>query len=334
MALTQRYNPVSDQWDLVGTLASDEAFILVDGTINPSSTQVVEDVPLDFGNSKLDFQASGSNPVSFTPIQEVGALTTTDAIIGGIKHEFGITSNGVYRVATVPAGAGSTTGTPSLHIGYPTSSSNPVVVLSIDDFGSNNAFVELYDQDSYFGVSNSDYVQVDGSGILLLTGGNVDFSPTTSVDVGGVARYKADPTLDGLWGTFGGREIPDISYTDAAAGITSTVQTTGATQTDIDTLAVASDTTVIFTAYVVGTETATGDTLAMEVKGAIKNDGGTTSVVDSVVTDRIAEDAGASAWSVTVEADDAADQLEIKVTGEASHTIEWASKLYYNTVSF
>jgi hypothetical protein len=174
-------------------------------------------------------------------------------------------------------------------------------------------------------ITNS--VILGGDGV---TADKNDYAFAENLEIqAGIGLYTVDPTTNGSWGD---RAIPDKKYVDDSAGVTATLQTPGDTQTDIDTLALASDTTVIFTAYVVGTETATGDTLAMEVSGAAKNDGGVASIVDAVTESRVAEDAGASAWSVT--ADVNGTDLRIRVTGEASHTIEWASKLYYNTVSF
>jgi hypothetical protein len=103
---------------------------------------------------------------------------------------------------------------------------------------------------------------------------------------------------------------------------TATVQTTDATQTEIISIAVASGTTFGYRINIVGNEAATGDTVFESIFGAIHNQGGTTAIVGSDIVDRT-EDAGATAWVVTVAADDTTDALTVDVTGEAAHTIDW-----------
>jgi hypothetical protein len=83
---------------------------------------------------------------------------------------------------------------------------------------------------------------------------------------------------------------------------------------------------VSFQLNVVAREAATGDCKVWEILGAIKRDGSSnTALVGSVTSTVIAADAGASAWAVTVDADDTNESLRIQVTGEASHTIAWAA---------
>jgi hypothetical protein len=61
-------------------------------------------------------------------------------------------------------------------------------------------------------------------------------------------------------------------------------------------------------------------------KVMIKNVGGTTSLVGTVSTvGTDVEDAGASAWDITITADNTNDALDIKVTGAASTTIRWVA---------
>jgi len=83
-----------------------------------------------------------------------------------------------------------------------------------------------------------------------------------------------------------------------------------------------------FQALVVAREPATGDCGIYEIAGAIKRDGSNnTSLVGSVTVRTIAEDAGASAWAATAVADDTNEALQIQVTGEASHTINWVGHI-------
>jgi hypothetical protein len=109
---------------------------------------------------------------------------------------------------------------------------------------------------------------------------------------------------------------------EATRFIARTVQTTTAAVTEIVSLAVASGESFGFEVHVMGTEDATGDTVFERVFGAIRNQGGTTALVGSTITDRT-DDAGATTWVISVEADDTGDALTVDVTGEGSHTIDW-----------
>ncbi len=59
------------------------------------------------------------------------------------------------------------------------------------------------------------------------------------------------------------------------------------------------------------------------LKGVIKNDSGTTSIVGSVTKEVIAEDD--ANWDVTAEADNTNEALSIKVTGASGKTIHWVA---------
>ncbi len=77
------------------------------------------------------------------------------------------------------------------------------------------------------------------------------------------------------------------------------------------------------TAYeTVGTNV--GWVAAYEVKGAIKNVAGTTSIVGSVSSNITADDSS-GAWSITVDADNGNSALRVQVTGEAATTIRWVA---------
>ncbi len=114
---------------------------------------------------------------------------------------------------------------------------------------------------------------------------------------------------------------PEAPIADSA-----TLQTTNATQTEILAYSVASGTSVGFEALIMGREDATGDTVLEKIRGLISNEAGTTALIDTPGVDRH-ESAGATAWVVTVAADDTGDTLTFDVTGEAAHTIDWKIKL-------
>ena len=113
------------------------------------------------------------------------------------------------------------------------------------------------------------------------------------------------------------------------------VQTTNAVaRTMTGSLAVPSNGVIAFRAVIVGVESATGDVFAEEITGAIKNLADTTTIVDSINKISLAKDAGAATWVATATADDANDELDITVTGEALHTINWTCNIYFTKITF
>jgi len=122
-------------------------------------------------------------------------------------------------------------------------------------------------------------------------------------------------SANSVWGTLSrGIGVPILRN--------ATVQTTTAAVEEIISVAIASGDAQGFEIHCVGTEDATGDTVFERIFGAIRNQGGTTALVGSTIIDRT-DDAGATTWVISVEADDAGDALTVDVTGEGSHTIDW-----------
>jgi len=110
---------------------------------------------------------------------------------------------------------------------------------------------------------------------------------------------------------------------------TATVQTTDATETTLKTLAVVNNDVNTFTIHVSGFESLTGDTHAQVIRGAIKNAGGTSSLVSGSNEISLFADTGAASWVVSVTANDTNDTLDVKVTGEAGKTIDWSMRIDY-----
>jgi len=112
--------------------------------------------------------------------------------------------------------------------------------------------------------------------------------------------------------------------------------TTDATQTTLVQSGLAygpvipADRTWVFSALVVGrSDEADGnDSAAYRIEGCLARDeSSNTALVGSITKVVIAESAGATAWDVTVEADDANEALAIKVTGEATTNIRWVGRV-------
>jgi hypothetical protein len=104
--------------------------------------------------------------------------------------------------------------------------------------------------------------------------------------------------------------------------------TTNSTQTEMfldglsERMTIASGRTLVFEIQVAARSS--GNTSAAYlIKGAIDNNGGTTSFLNAPIVEVLGEDV--SAWDATVQADDTNDALVLKVTGAASTTIRWVA---------
>lgn len=126
----------------------------------------------------------------------------------------------------------------------------------------------------------------------------------------GQALYVAEVSGAGF-AAFAGPALSDDTET-----------TINATPTITASVNIASGTSVLYKVSAVGREDATGDSIAVTINGGVKNQAGTTSLFGSQVKD-VFDEAGSTAWDVTVAANDTSDTLQVTVTGEAAHTIDW-----------
>jgi hypothetical protein len=107
---------------------------------------------------------------------------------------------------------------------------------------------------------------------------------------------------------------------------TSTTNTAAQTEMFLDGISeritIASGRTLVFEIQVSARSSA-NTSAAYLIKGAIDNNGGTTSFLNTPIVDVLGEDDGA--WDATVQADDTNDALVLKITGTASATIRWVA---------
>lgn len=83
-----------------------------------------------------------------------------------------------------------------------------------------------------------------------------------------------------------------------------------------------------------GTVGSIGDSASWSIRGLIKRDGDNNTVLVGVSGDGtpLFSDSNASAWSVTVTADDVNEALKVEVTGELNKTIRWLAYIYDSEV--
>jgi hypothetical protein len=84
-----------------------------------------------------------------------------------------------------------------------------------------------------------------------------------------------------------------------------------------------------FRGSVIAGVTAGGDSKAWTFEGAIKRgaNAASTAIVGTVVLNAIAQDAGASAWTVAITADTTNGGIAVTVTGALATTIRWVAKI-------
>ena len=96
-----------------------------------------------------------------------------------------------------------------------------------------------------------------------------------------------------------------------------------------DSKAIANGTVQSFVTRVTAIDNGTGDVWCHEFRGAIKQFGGVTSIVDTVTDEMIAEDTATATWVTTITA--TAGFMSITVTGIVA-TIKWKSETTFSEI--
>ena len=115
--------------------------------------------------------------------------------------------------------------------------------------------------------------------------------------------------------------------TDATATVLTTNNSTASTDNQI---VAASDTCIMFSGTLVAMQNGAQDQGGWEIKGLLKNDGGTTTLVSS----NIQTFADGNSWVVALTADNTNNALAITCTGEASHNIRWVANIQTSEVTY
>ena len=86
----------------------------------------------------------------------------------------------------------------------------------------------------------------------------------------------------------------------------------------------------MFSGTLVAMQNGAQDQGGWEIKGLLKNDGGTTTLVNSEVKTF----ADGNGWAVALSADNTNNALAITCTGEASHNIRWVANISTSEVTY
>jgi len=104
----------------------------------------------------------------------------------------------------------------------------------------------------------------------------------------------------------------------------------GASLQPVYAITAATDTCITFNGIVVAMQNGAQSYGSWEVKGLLVNDGGTTTLANSVIT----AISNTSNWGVALSADNTNNALLITATGEASHNIRWVANIRTVEVTF
>jgi hypothetical protein len=126
----------------------------------------------------------------------------------------------------------------------------------------------------------------------------------------------------------GGQFILRADTTDATATVLTTNNSTAAATNQI--AAPVNDTCIMFSGTLVAMQNGAQDQGGWEIKGLLKNDGGTTTLVSSNIQ---TFDDG-NGWVVALTADNTNNALAITCTGEAAHNIRWVANIQTSEVTY
>jgi hypothetical protein len=121
-----------------------------------------------------------------------------------------------------------------------------------------------------------------------------------------------------------------ILYADTTDATATVLTTTNSTAGNTNQIVAASDTCIMFSGTLVAMQNGAQDQGGWEIKGLLKNDGGTTTLVSS----NIQTFAEGNGWVVALTADNTNNALAITCTGEAAHNIRWVANIQTSEVTY
>ncbi len=125
----------------------------------------------------------------------------------------------------------------------------------------------------------------------------------------------------------GGMYILRADTTDATPTVLTTNNSAAGND---DQIIAANDTCIMFSGTLVAMQNGAQDQGGWEIKGLLKNDGGTTTLVSS----NIQTFADGNGWVVALTADNTNNALAITCTGEAAHNIRWVANISTSEVTY
>jgi hypothetical protein len=170
-----------------------------------------------------------------------------------------------------------------------------------------------------------------GSALALGTQANAQAGYSVAIHRGKAEQRGKIAFSGGIFATQGDAQGGQFVLLADTTDATATVLTSnnGSASTDNQIIA-ASDTCIMFSGTLVAMQNGAQDQGGWEIKGLLKNDGGTTTLVSSNIQ---TFDDG-NGWVVALTADNTNNALAITCTGEAAHNIRWVANIQTSEVTY
>lgn len=170
-------------------------------------------------------------------------------------------------------------------------------------------------------ITGGAYCSIIGAAQYARAGGGYSKASVHGQDVFASGQFSSVGDAQGA------KYILRADTTDATATVLTTNNGTPASWNQI---VAASDTCIMFSGTLVAMQNGAQDQGGWEIKGLLKNDGGTTTLVSSNIQ---TFDDG-NGWTVALTADNTNNALAITCTGEAAHNIRWVANIQTSEVTY
>lgn len=187
-------------------------------------------------------------------------------------------------------------------------------------------------------IASGDYAHVEGQNSVAAghyshaEGNNTLANGTGSQATGeastarGVDFYQAYSS--GVFIAVGDQQSGRIGLRQLTTDATPTVITSnGELPTSSNQMNVISNMSAIFKGTVIARDISSNDTACFTFAAMLKNVGGTVAVVGEPVVTQDFADSGATAWTITIDADDSAKALSVIATGADASSIHWSAEV-------
>jgi hypothetical protein len=142
----------------------------------------------------------------------------------------------------------------------------------------------------------------------------------------------------GSWGKQGAAQLGTYALVTITSSSAANTMTSDGNwpETIGNQVALPANSAYIFSGSVVGTEIEGADTAMWTFQGGIKRGvaAGSTALVGTPIINLIAQDGGASSWSVAITANTTLGSLQVSVVGDPSATVRWVSRVDTTEVTF
>lgn len=170
-------------------------------------------------------------------------------------------------------------------------------------------------------ITGGAYCSITGAAQYARAGGGYSKASVHGQDVFASGQFSSVGDAQGA------KYILRADTTDATATV---LTTNNGTPVSWNQIVAASDTCIMFSGTLVAMQNGAQDQGGWEIKGLLKNDGGTTTLVSSNIQ---TFDDG-NGWVVALTADNTNNALAITCTGEASHNIRWVANIQTSEVTY